>query len=132
MIILFIAANVQDNTKNQSNTSAEKADFNVHITVGEEQETNSQLLAISYFGSILISLVILILGILDLSNKIKKIGLYGWATLILSVMSLTLMLVSLNCCQVVFMLFPIICLIGSIMILIGNIKEKKNALRGNY
>ena len=115
----------------QQENNNEKADFKISVIIGGEQETNSEMLAICYFGSGLVSIVILILGILDLKKIIKNIKIYGWIELILSILLLVLMCLSLNCCQIVFIFCPLICFIGSIMILIGNMKDIKNELQDN-
>ena len=115
----------------QQENNNEKADFKISVIIGGEQETNSEMLAICYFGSGLVSIVILILGIIDLKKIIKNIKIYGWIELILSILLLVLMCLSLNCCQIVFIFCPLICFIGSIMILIGNMKDIKNELQDN-
>lgn len=73
--------------------------------------------------------IIVILAILFIKDKIKKeyIGLYSISMLILSIVVLGIMLVvfssNLVCCYVIYLIFPVISLIGSIMILVGNGKK---------
>ena len=128
-IIVVIAMLMPSTTTPKENTS--KSDIVINVTIGEEVDTNTQAV-ISYLLLIgIVSVVIIVLGILYLKNKINKkhYTLYGISMLILSIVLSAMMTVLLNCCFLILFISPILCFIGSIMILSGNVKEKKNEIQ---
>lgn len=128
-IIVVIAMLMPSTTTPKENTS--KSDIVINVTIGEEVDTNTQAV-ISYLLLIgIVSVVIIVLGLLYLKNKINKkhYTLYGISMLILSIVLSAMMTVLLNCCFLILFIAPIQCFIGSIMILSGNVKEKKNEIQ---
>lgn len=128
-IIVVIAMLMPSTTTPKENTS--KSDIVINVTIGEEVDTNTQAV-ISYLLLIgIVSVVIIVLGLLYLKNKINKkhYTLYGISMLILSIVLSAMMTVLLNCCFLILFIAPILCFIGSIMILSGNVKEKKNEIQ---
>ncbi len=86
------------------------------------------LMRMCCYISIVVSIATIIEGVNYLKNKIKreKYTLYGINMLIYSIMMLPSMILMLNCCAIFLCVVPIISFIGSIMILVGNVKEKQN------
>ncbi len=125
-IIVALAFLIPSTTTEKQNTT--EPDMTINVTIGEEVETN-QKAVITYLVLIgIISIIIIILGILYLKNKINKryIKLYGITMLILSIILSAMMTVTLNCCFLFLFIAPILCFVGSIMILSGNVREQKN------
>ena len=128
-LIVALAFIFPNTTTPKENTT--ESDITINVTIGEEVETDTQAV-INYLILIgTISITIIVLGALYLKNKInrKYTSLYGIVMLILSIILSAMMTVTLNCCLLFLFIAPIICFVGSIMIISGNIKEKSNEIK---
>lgn len=127
-IALIWSAFIIDEQVEQTNNSiSSDADITIHseITIGNEDgEVKSK---IAFLCGGVISAIITILCILYIKNIIKSkyIFLYGLSVSILNIIQIILMMSLFGCCQVVFLVMPISSLIGSILILIGTLKQSK-------
>lgn len=131
VIILVLASILPDTTKTKEYTNEEG--ITINVTVGEEVETNTQILSIYLISIGVISIIIIVLGVLYLKHKIseKHITLYGISMLILSILLGAMLILTSNCCFQFIFISSIICFIGSVMIIVGNIKEQRNEIRAN-
>lgn len=106
--------------------SVEKSNFSIDISIGEDVEVNQTLIKTYFYFVVAICIITIVLGIRFLKNKINKKyhTLYGITILIFSIIMSSLMLLMLNCCLIYLFIAPVLSFIGSIMILVGNVKEK--------
>lgn len=115
-------------TQNMANSQITMDTENIKIIIGKEGNEIVQRLSTLYtFGTIIIDIIILILGILNLKGIIKQRHylMYSCTMLVLSVILSAIMLMNLNCCFVFLYASPICCFIGSIKSIIGSLKECK-------
>lgn len=130
-IIIILALIIPNTTTPKENTM--NADITFNVTIVEETETNTTIVTNYIILMGIVSISIVTLGILYLKNIIasKYMNLYGFLMLILSITLSVIMIVTFNCCLIFLLISPILCFVGSILIIIGNVKERENEVIPN-
>ena len=128
-ILIILLAMLMPTTKNMDDANLTTNETELKITIGGEDGTIDSTIAISYLiGIVIIDIFILLLGIIGVKNLIprKYMMLYGVIMLVLSIILSAMMIMVLNCCFLFLFATPICCFIGSIKIILGTLKEKRN------
>ena len=103
-------------------------------TIGNVTSFNTEMI-VNSFILILNSLIMIALSILFLKGKINKelMKIYAISMLLLSITIFAILCIlflsSVICCYMIYVVFPIISLIGSIMILVGKEKNEVNEIK---
>lgn len=103
-------------------------------TIGNETSVNTEMIVDSLI-LIINSLIMIALSILFLKGKINKelMKIYAISMLLLSITIFAILCIlflsSVICCYMIYVVFPIISLIGSIMILVGKEKNEVNEIK---
>lgn len=128
-ILIILLSMTMPTTSNMSNANMTINENELKITIGEEGEAiNSTISTVYLIGIVIVDFIILILGIIGIKDLIphRRIFLFGLAMLLLSIILSAMMIMVLNCCFLFLFVTPICCFIGSIKIILGAIKEKRN------
>ncbi len=128
-ILIILLTMLMPTTKNMSDANLDTNETEIEITIGGENGTINSTIAISYLiGIVLIDILIFSLGIIGVKNLVprKYMMFYGVTMLVLSIILSVLMTMVLNCCFLFLFATPICCFIGSIKIILGTLREKKD------
>ena len=103
-------------------------------TIGNGTSVNTEMIVDSLI-LVINSLIMIALSILFLKGKINKelMKIYAISMLLLSITIFAILCIlflsSVICCYMIYVVFPIISLIGSIMILVGKEKNEVNEIK---
>lgn len=122
IIILIIGFIAMANTTTENNYQP-SGDVNVSVELTPSYIAFNDLV---YFGiSIVLAVVCLIIIILFLTKKFKNIRLYKWLLLLMAISQLICAIISIRalvCCAMIYTIFPLINVIGAIIVSTGEIK----------
>lgn len=114
---LIMGFTANDNHSNQS----ENVDIRVELT-----PSSIALEDLTYFGiSLILTIICFTMVILYLTRKFKNIKLYKWVLLLMSIAQLMFAIMSIStlvCCGIIYAIFPLINLIGAIIVVTGKVK----------
>lgn len=117
------------NSNNNNLTSQKSADFYIDIEINGGIEEKKEFNPKYYITILILSMITLILDILCVkkiikSNKLKTLSI---TNLIISIV-ISIMMLTLNCCQIFLFVAPLSCFIGSIIMLLGSVKINEEAI----
>lgn len=118
-------------TQNMSNAKITMDTDNIRVIIGEGTGQTVQRLSTPYtIATVIVDIIVLILGTLKLKGIIKQKHslIYSCTMLVLSIILSAIMLMNLNCCFILLYVSPICCFVGSIKIIFGSLKERKNEI----
>lgn len=129
-VLIVLLALYMPSTENKDKTNTSTDDIDITIIIGEENgEIDSKILISYLVGICIVDIIILVLGIVNIKGLIPKryMLIYGIIMLILSMMLSAMMILAVtNCCLLFLYVTPICCFIGSINIIVGALKGKKD------
>jgi len=133
-VVFFLLLQIASLTPTQKNPEySESGGIHIEVSIGENENIinkNIQTVMniVFWFSPILLTL----LSILRLTKDIPSKKIYGILSLILSLLWLFVIVIYLNkqgCCNIIFVLNPIIALIGSIITIVELLGERKNEIK---